>query len=206
MSVVFISLAHPSAATGFLQNSRKYFCPPPAGRWMFWVYPPCYCAPARLPPGSRREPFETASQNGVIREDPFVGRHGKSVPRLQTAARLRALYREEVRHFVPLRAVPAVRAPARYVRAPARYVRVLPKYVRVVPMYARPSARYERIPPTYARHPARYEMVPLTYERHLATYQRMIPTYERQPGRQEKHPATVENGRPTGKKHAPASK
>ena len=137
----------------------------------------------------RKEPFETASQKALIREEPFVRRHGESVPRSQTQSHVRSIYREGVRHFVPFRAVPAVRVPARYVRAPGRYVRVLPRYVRVVPMYARPSAMYERMPPTYARHPARYERVP--------------PTYSRQPGKYERTPPTLERGPPMVKRGAP---
>ncbi len=102
------------------------------------------------------------SQKDVIREEPFLGRHGKSVPRFQTQSHVRPLFREGVRHFVPFRAVTTKKVARQYEKVPRQYANVSPKYEKVVPKYANHPPKYAKVPPKYAKHPAKYERVPPT--------------------------------------------
>ncbi len=136
----------------------------------------------------REGDFETASQKGVIREEPFVGRHGKSVTRFQTQEHVRALYREEVRPFVSFRAVTAVRVPPTYVRASPTYVRVPPTYARHAPIYVRTPPTSVRRTPIYARNPAIYVRTPANHARESGRCKRPAPI--------------VKRGWPTGKRCA----
>ena len=122
------------------------------------------------------------SQKAVIREVPFVRRHGECVPSSQTQSHVPALYRVGVRHFVLFRAVTTK-------KVPRQYSKVSPNYKKVAPKYAKHPPKYAKMPPKYAKHPARYE--------------RMPPAYSRQPGKYERTPPTLERGPPMVKRVAP---
>ena len=119
------------------------------------------------------------------------------MPRSQTQAHVRPLYREGVRHFVPHRAVTTKKVPRQYEKAPRQYEKVspkyskgVPKYAKMLPKYAKHSPKYAKTPPKYAKHPAKYERVP--------------PGYSRQSGKYERTPPTLEKGPPMVKRGAPS--